>query len=106
MRILLDECLPRRLKKHFRSYGLVLTVTDAGLSSYTNGRLLRRIAGDFDVFITIDKSIQYQQNLSTHDVAVVLLRVPSNDIADIEPKIPKLFARWSELQPGRLLVVE
>ena len=106
MRILLDECLPRRLKKHFRSYGLVLTVTDAGLSGYTNGRLLRRIAGDFNVFITIDKGIQHQQNISTHDVASALLRVRSNDIADIEPKLPKLFARWSELKPGSLLIIE
>lgn len=106
MRILLDECLPRRLKRHFRDYGLVLTVTDAGLSGYTNGRLLRRIAGDFDVFVTIDKGIQHQQNLSAYDIAFALLRVPSNDIADIEPKLPKLFARWSELKPGSLLIVE
>jgi len=106
LRILLDECVPRRLKRHFRSYGLVLTVTDAGLSSYTNGHLLRRIAGDFDVFITIDKSIQYQQNLVAFDIAVALLRVPSNDIADIEPVLPRLFARWSDLKRRTLLVIE
>ena len=106
MRILLDECVPRRLKKHFRSYGVVLTVTDAGLSSYTNGHLLRRISGDFDVFITVDKSIQYQQNLAAYDVALVLLRVYSNDIAVIEPVLPRLFARWSEIQPHALLIVE
>jgi hypothetical protein len=106
LRILLDECLPRRLKRHFRTYGLVLTVSDAGLSGYTNGRLLRRITGDFNVFITIDKSIQHQQNLSAYDVAFALLRVPSNDITDIEPRLPKLFARWSELKPGRLLIIE
>ncbi|HKR63755.1 MAG TPA: hypothetical protein VJZ00_08485 [Thermoanaerobaculia bacterium] len=46
MRILLDECVPRRLKRHFLQYGLVLTVADAGLSGYKNGQLLRRIAGD------------------------------------------------------------
>jgi hypothetical protein len=90
----------------FRNYGLVLTVTDAGLSGYTNGRLLRRITGDFDVFVTIDKSIQYQQNLFAYNVAFALLRVPSNDIADIEPKLPKLFARWTELKPGTLLIIE
>ena len=106
MRILLDECVPRRLKRHFSSYGLVLTVTDAGLSGYTNGRLLRRISGDFDVFITIDKSIQYQQNLPHYDVAFVLLRVRSNDIVDIEPVLPRLFARWSELQRRTLFVIE
>jgi hypothetical protein len=69
LRILLDECLPRRLKRSFRSYGLVLTVADAGLSSYTNGQLFRRISGDFDVFVTIDKSIEHQQNLALYDVA-------------------------------------
>lgn len=105
MRILLDECVPRRLKRSFRSYGLVLTVSDAGLSGYTNGQLLRRISGDFDVFITVDKSIQYQQNLSAYDVGVVLLRARSNDIVDIEPLLPRLFERWSEIQSGRLLVV-
>ena len=106
MRILLDECIPRRLKRHFRGYGLILTVTDAGLSGYKNGQLLRRITGDFNVFITIDKSIQHQQNLTTYDVAFALLRVPSNDIVDIEPKLPRLFARWSELKPGTLLTID
>lgn len=79
---------------------------DAGLSGYTNGRLLRRIEGDFDVFVTIDKSIQHQQNLAAHDVSFVLLRVPSNDIVDIEPALPRLFARWHELKRGILLIVE
>ncbi len=106
MRILLDECVPRRLKRHFRDRGLVLTVTDAGLSGYENGQLLRRVSGAFEVFITIDKSIQHQQNLASLDIAFVLLRVRSNDIVDIEPLIPRLFARWHELKPATLLVVE
>ena len=105
MRILLDECIPQRLKRHFSDRGLVVTVTDADLSGYTNGQLLRRISGDFDVFITIDKSMQYQQNLAAYGVSFVLLRVPSNDIVDIEPVLPRLFARWHELQPGKLLIV-
>ncbi len=84
----------------------MLTVTDAGLSGYKNGQLLRRISGDFDVFITIDKSIQHQQNLSAYPISFVLLRVPSNDITDIEPVLPRLFARWSELDPGKLLIIE
>ncbi|HEX8172641.1 MAG TPA: DUF5615 family PIN-like protein [Thermoanaerobaculia bacterium] len=106
MRILLDECVPRRLKRHFRDRGLVLTVTDAGLSGYKNGQLLRRVSGDFDVFITIDKSIEHQQNLAGLEIALVLLRVRSNDIVDIEPVMPRLFARWHELKAGALLVVE
>ena len=106
MRILLDECVPRRLKRHFRGHQLVLTVTDAGLSSYTNGELLRRIDGRFDLFITVDKSIQYQQNLAAYDLAVVFLRVRSNDIADIEPLMPRLFARWDEIKPRTLLIID
>lgn len=106
MRILLDECVPRRLKKYFRDQQLVLTVADAGLSSYTNGQLLRRVNGRFDVFITVDKSIQYQQNLSDFDLAFVLLRARSNDIVDIEPLLPKLTVRWSELARGKLLTIE
>ena len=67
--------------------------------------MLRRIDGDFDVLITIDKSIQYQQNLADFNVAFVLLRVPSNDIADIEPVLPRLFARWSEVAPRTPLII-
>jgi hypothetical protein len=106
LRILLDECVPRRLKRHFRGHQLVLTVTDAGLSSYTNGQLLRRIAGNFDVFITVDKSIQYQQDLAAFEMAFVLIRVRSNDIADIEPLIPLLLSRWDEIKAGTLLIIE
>lgn len=106
MRILLDECVPRGLKKSFRDQGEVLTVTEAGLSGYTNGALLRRIASDFDVFVTVDKSIQYQQNLAAHDIAFVLLRVRSNDIVDIEPVLPRLFARWAELTPRKLIIID
>jgi hypothetical protein len=105
LRILLDECVPRRLKRNFRPYGLVLTVTDAGLSGYTNGQLLRRIVGNFDVFVTVDKSIRHQQNLAAYDVSFVMLDVASNDITFIEPVLPRLFARWSELAPRKLLVI-
>ncbi|HVR40475.1 MAG TPA: DUF5615 family PIN-like protein [Thermoanaerobaculia bacterium] len=107
MRILLDECVPRRLKKNLRSQGrLVLTVTDAGLSSYTNGQLLRRIDGQFDVFITVDKSIQFQQDLAAYDIAFVLLRSRSNDIADVEPVLTRFLTRVDELKRRALLVVE
>jgi hypothetical protein len=106
LRILLDECVPRRLKRSFRNHQLVLTVPDAGFGGLKNGQLLRRIIGGFDVLITTDKSIQHQQNLAAWDIAFVLLRAPSNDIADIEPLMPKLMARWGEIAPGKLLVID
>jgi hypothetical protein len=63
LRILLDECVPRGLKRSFRPLGLVLTVPDAGLAGYKNGQLLKRVVGQSDVFITVDKSIEFQQHL-------------------------------------------
>lgn len=105
MRILLDECVPRRLKRSFRGQQLVLTAPDAGLAGLKNGALLRRIAGNFDVFITTDVNIQYQQQLGAYDVAFVLLRAKSNAIEDLEPLIPELLARLPELTRGTLLVL-
>jgi hypothetical protein len=106
LRILLDECVPRRLKRSFRGHQLVLTVPDAGFTGLKNGNLLRHIVGKFDVFITTDKSIQFQQNLAAWDIGFVLLRALSNDFIDIEPLVPKLLARLDEVASGKLLTIE
>jgi hypothetical protein len=76
------------------------------LAGYSNGELLQRIDGIFDVLLTIDKSIQFQQNLMKYQVGFVLLRAPSNDIADLEPLMPRLLARLDEISPGKLLIIE
>ena len=106
MRILLDECVPRGLKRSLRGFQLILTVPEAGFGGLKNGQLLRRVDGKFDVLITTDKSIQYQQNLSAYAIAFVLLRAKSNDITDIQPLVPKLLSRFNELSPGKLLIIE
>lgn len=105
MRILLDECVPRALKRHFRSHD-VLTVPEAGFAGLKNGQLLRRAEGSFDVFITTDKSLQHQQNLSEWTMAFVLLRAVSNDITDLEPLVPRLIAcLTSGVARGTLFVI-
>ena len=106
MRILLDECVPRGLKRSLHGFQLVQTVPEGGFAGLTNGRLLRAIVGQFDVFITVDKSIQFQQNLAQYPVGFVLLRSISNDIADIQPLVPKLLNRLLEVAPGKLLIIE
>jgi len=105
LRILLDECVPRRLKRSFAGHELVLTVPEAGFAGLKNGQLLRRIVGKFDLFVTTDTNIQYQQNLSAWQIGFVLLRAHSNDIVDIEPLVPLLIARFGEIAPGKLLVI-
>jgi Domain of unknown function (DUF5615) len=105
LRILIDECVPRALKRHLRAHD-VLTVAEAGFAGLRNGQLLRRAEGNFDAFITTDKSLQHQQKLSAWTMAFVLLRAVSNDIADLEPLVPELLKRLPEVTPGTLTVID
>lgn len=63
MRVILDECLPRRLGRELIGHN-VTTVPQAGWAGSTNGKLLARIAGNFDAFVTVDKNLPSQQNTS------------------------------------------
>lgn len=77
-----------------------------GWAGVKNGELLRNAAGAFDVFITIDQGIEYQQNLISLEVAIVVLRAQSNDIAALLPLVPSLLADSAKAAPGRLLEVD
>ena len=102
MRILLDESLPSELKSELPGHD-VQTVQEVGWSSLKNGELLVRAVGKFDVFVTADQNLQYQQNLSKLPVAVVVLVARSNRIRDVRPLIPKLLTSLAKL-PARTLV--
>jgi predicted nuclease of predicted toxin-antitoxin system len=73
MRILLDESLPHELRNEIPGHA-VSTVTESGWSSLKNGELLNRAAGKFDVFVTADQNLQFQQNLKKLPIAVLILR--------------------------------
>ena len=102
MRILLDESLPRSLREELPGHS-VRTVAEAGWSAVENGELLRIAAGQFDVFLTADQNIQFQQNLSALPLAVVVLAAPTNRIEDLRPLIPELLSRLEAL-PARTLL--
>ena len=105
MRVLLDECLPRKFKLNFAEYDC-LTVPEAGLSGITNGKLLTRAEElGFDVVLTIDQGFSYQQNLSGRNIAVVLLRANSNRLLDLEPLAEECRLRLTNLTRGDLVVV-
>lgn len=91
MRILLDESLPSELALEFPGHD-VRTVQGAGWSGMKNGDLLRRAADRFDVFVTADQNLQYQQNLSALPVTIVVLVAKSNRIEDLRPLAPQLLA--------------
>lgn len=105
MRVLLDECLPRRLRRGLPGHE-VRTVQELGWSGTKNGALLRRAATDgFEVFVTVDRNLEHQQHVPGLDLAVVALRARSNDVADLEPLMPAVLGLLPTLAPGRVVHV-
>lgn len=98
MRLLIDECLDRRLARDIVGHD-VSTVQQMGWAGIQNGELLRRAAAAaFDVFVTGDRNLSFQQNLAELPLAVVVLKAPSNRLADLKPLVPKLLAALAELR--------
>jgi predicted nuclease of predicted toxin-antitoxin system len=103
MRVLLDENLPRKLKGSLE--GAIMTVPERGWSGIKNGRLLRLAAAEFDVLVTMDRGMEYQQNLSGIDLGLIVLTTVSNDIDDLLPLVPQINAALGEVAAGRVLHV-
>jgi len=101
MRVILDECLPKRLAREIPGHN-VLTSPMAGWSGIKNGELLRRISGNFDVFITIDGNLTHQNSVISLPFAVVVLRAPSNKIEELRPLIPEILTALSFTKPGQI----
>ena len=104
MRVILDECLPRRLSREISGHQVV-TLQRAGFSGLKNGELLRRIEGNFDVFLTIDGNLGHQQNISRFELAVVALRAVSNRIEDLRPLLPAIQKALSLAKPGSIVFI-
>ena len=104
MRVLLDECLPKRLTRELPGHD-ARTVQQMGWSGISNGKLLSLLRGQFDVFITVDSNLAYQQNPSTLPVAVIVLRAPSNKIEDLRPLLPRLLSAMAAVKPGEFITV-
>lgn len=102
MRLLLDECVPKRIGRLLAPHD-VQTVQQAGWNGIKNGALLARAAATFDVFVTVDQGIRYQQNLVGLEIAVVVLAARSNDIDDLAPLVPQLLAAVDEARPGDVI---
>jgi len=102
MRVLLDESLPRRLKRELPGHQ-VATVPEAGWAGKKNGGLLRLADSLFDVFVTPDQNLPAQQNLVGLRVAIIVVRARSNDISDLLPLVPHLQAAIARISPGQVL---
>lgn len=101
MRILLDESLPHDLAPLIEGHA-VSTVSAEGWSGIKNGKLLALAAASFDAFVSADRDLEFQQNLATLPLAVVVLLAMKNRIQDIEPLIPQLLRLLNHVQPRTL----
>jgi hypothetical protein len=102
-RVLLDECVPRRLRRELSGLD-VSTVPDEGWASRRNGDLLRLMLGaGFTVFVTMDRNLSYQQNVAGAGVAVVVLRARTNRLMDLLPLVGALREAIGTALPGQVV---
>jgi len=86
MKLLLDECVPRRFRFSLSDGEHdCVTVPEAGFAGRKNGELLGLAEGNFDVFITLDQGLRHQQNLAGRMIAILVIRTKSNRLADLLP---------------------
>jgi hypothetical protein len=104
MRLLLDECVPRRLKQELRGHD-IRTVQELGWAGMKNGALLKLANGQFDALLTVDQGIEYQQNLSGLSISVMVMVAPSNDVDDLRPLLPAVEQALATLRAGDIMRV-
>ena len=99
MRVLLDECVPRALRNELPDHE-VKTVAEAGWAGVKNGALLQVAAKEFDLLLTVDRNLEYQQDFSGVSIAVIVIHAQSNDIDLLRPLMPAVLAAMSTAKPG------
>jgi predicted nuclease of predicted toxin-antitoxin system len=99
MKVLLDECLPKKLKREVEA-DEVKTVPEMGWAGKKNGELLRLAEQEFDVILTNDQNLESQQNLKQFDLAFIVLVAYTNDIEDLKPLMPAANEVIKTIQPG------
>jgi predicted nuclease of predicted toxin-antitoxin system len=103
MKILIDECVPDELKGTLAAMGHECeTVRRAGYGSKKNGELLTLAEGRWDVLLTTDRNIKYQQNMTGRSVSILILRAKSNRMKDLLPLMPACAEALLSIHAGRV----
>ena len=106
MKILLDECVTKRLKKYLEEFE-VFTVRALGLSGIKNGKLLAYcVENQFDILLTIDKNLMYQQDLDKYPVTIVVLNCFSSKIEELITFLPSFKSQVETLQKHKAYVID
>lgn len=104
MKILLDECVDRRLATAIDGHD-VKTVPQMGWAGIKNGDLLVLAEKQFEVFVTVDRNLSFQQNLIRYNIAVLVLRARTNRLRDLSPLVPERLTSLSSAKLGEVLVI-
>ncbi len=105
MKLLLDECVPRPLRKQLKGHD-VATIEQAGLKGLENGDLLKAASIDFEVLVTVDKNIEYQQNPKNLPMAILILSASSNRLQDLVSLIPKALLALGNIKSGEIIIID
>ncbi len=109
IKVLLDKCLPKKLKYRIEELDpdfFVQTTPEVGWASLSNGNLLSAAEEEFDVFVTSDKNLSFQQSIPSHSIQVVLLKAGTNIYEDLLPLVEKLTHIIKAHEPGRFIEIE
>ena len=104
MKLLLDECVDRRFASELESL-FVKTVPQMGWAGIKNGELLRKAEQEFDVFVTVDRNLSFQQDIGKFEIAVILLKSKSNRLVDLKPFAPKILGTVPNIRKGALITL-
>ena len=104
MKVLLDECVDWRLSRDIVGHD-VKTARQMGWAGKKNGELLALASAEFDVFVTVDRNLSFQQDLASFSVAVIVLQATTNRLADLRSLVPRLLRTIAIAGPGRAVVI-
>lgn len=104
MRIFLDECVDWRLAREIAGHD-VKTARQMGWLTIKNGELLSLACQNFDIFLTVDRNLSFQQNIGELPIAVVVLRAKSNRLADLKPLVPEPLRVLDKAASGTVTTV-
>lgn len=105
MRLLIDECIDRRLAREIRGHE-ISTVSGLEWTGLGNADLLARASGLYDVLVTVDRNLTFQRHVAELTLAVVVLRARTNRLVDLKPLVPGLLRALATVQSGTVTLVE
>lgn len=103
-KLLLDECVPKKLIRYFPEHE-IKTVGQMKWNGKKNGELLSRAEQEFDVLITVDKNIKYQQNFINYQISLIVLDVTNTHLDSIIPLIEDIRGKVQEIQIHEIIII-